>query len=56
MPNMITATGITKSYGPKRVLDGVSLSIAPGQIVALVRTKRKWQEHAAACRIVAGTA
>jgi len=34
--DMITATAITKSYGPKRVLGGVNLAIAPGQIVALV--------------------
>jgi ABC-type polar amino acid transport system ATPase subunit len=33
---MITATAITKSYGAKRVLDGVGLTIAPGQIIALV--------------------
>ncbi len=36
MSDMITATTITKSYGPKQVLGGVSLSVAPGQIVALV--------------------
>lgn len=36
MSDMITVTAITKSYGPKQVLGGVSLSVAPGQIIALV--------------------
>jgi ABC-type multidrug transport system ATPase subunit len=33
---MITITGLTKTYGCRRVLDGLDLSAAPGQITLLV--------------------
>src|SRR6478736_9432003 len=32
----VTLSGITKSFGPNRVLRGVDLSIEPGEIVSLV--------------------
>lgn len=33
---MLEAAELTKCYGPLRVLDGVSLRIAPGEVVAIV--------------------
>jgi lipoprotein-releasing system ATP-binding protein len=33
---MITATGITKSYGGLQVLKGVDISIAKGEVVSIV--------------------
>jgi Cu-processing system ATP-binding protein len=33
---MITITGLTKTYGRRRVLDGLDLSAAPGEITLLV--------------------
>ncbi|MEX2180734.1 MAG: ABC transporter ATP-binding protein [Gemmatimonadaceae bacterium] len=33
---MITLDGLRKAYGPRSVLDGVSLALAPGRITALV--------------------
>lgn len=33
---MITLDGVRKSYGPRAVLEGVSLALAPGRIIALV--------------------
>ena len=33
---MITATGLTKSYGPHAVVKGVSLDVAAGEVLALV--------------------
>lgn len=33
---MISATGLTKSYGALQVLRGVDLSVAPGEVVALL--------------------
>ena len=32
----IALSGITKSFGPNRVLRGIELSIEPGEIVSLV--------------------
>ncbi|MDX3383379.1 ABC transporter ATP-binding protein [Streptomyces niveiscabiei] len=33
---MLTATGLVKSYGPRRALDGFDLTVAPGEIVGLI--------------------
>ncbi|WP_416967906.1 ABC transporter ATP-binding protein [Streptomyces sp. 4F14] len=33
---MLTATGLVKSYGPCRALDGFDLTVAPGEIVGLI--------------------
>ena len=36
MATMIEARGLTKSFGAKRALDGVSFTVAPGRIVGLI--------------------
>ncbi|MFI1800844.1 ATP-binding cassette domain-containing protein [Streptomyces sp. NPDC020379] len=36
LPAAITATGLVKSYGDKKVLDGIDLSIAEGTVFALL--------------------
>ncbi len=36
MTTMIEARGLTKSFGDKRALDGVSFTVAPGRIVGLI--------------------
>jgi branched-chain amino acid transport system permease protein len=36
MTTMIEARGLTKSFGAKRALDGVSFTVAPGRIVGLI--------------------
>ncbi|MFM9443609.1 ABC transporter ATP-binding protein [Streptomyces acidiscabies] len=33
---MLTVTGLVKSYGPRRALDGFDLTVAPGEIVGLI--------------------
>lgn len=33
---LLSALGLTKTYGPTRALDGVDLSISPGESVAIM--------------------
>ena len=33
---MLTVQGLTKSYGPRRVLDAVGLSVRPGEVLGLI--------------------
>ncbi len=35
-PPALAAVAVTKAYGPRRVLDGVSLTVAPGESVAII--------------------
>lgn len=35
-PSLITATGLTKAYGPTRALAGVDLNVAPGEALAVM--------------------
>ncbi len=44
---------ISKGYGPTRVLDGISLAIAPGEFTALIGPVRLRQVHPAE-RLIAG--
>ena len=33
---MITVEGVTKSYGPKKVVDDVSFEVTPGQVTGFL--------------------
>jgi ABC-type histidine transport system ATPase subunit len=45
---VIVVEGLVKNHGPQRVLDGVTLQVAPGEVAAGYRSIGRRQEHAVA--------
>ncbi|WBH99903.1 hypothetical protein PALA17_01395 [Pseudomonas aeruginosa] len=50
MSGLLDLLEIRKAYGDTRVLEGVALSLAPGEVVSLARPQWLRQEHPAADR------
>ena len=46
--------GVSKSFGSLKVLEGINLTIADGELVSLVGPNGSWQDHADALRVSDG--